>query len=137
MPSSDWPSGNPRTLSVGDLQRLHDEALQRTGGCPGVLDLQRLEAASARPLTGVGDTELFPTILDKAAALAHSIATAHPFVDGNKRTALLAAQALLEQNGLLVEAPGRLAEAELLRLATGRASLRSFAGWLRKYARPM
>ena len=58
-----------------------------------------LEAAVARPYGGLGGVEFFPAPFDKAAALMESISQRHAFVDGNKRTGLLAAALLLDLAG--------------------------------------
>jgi len=64
-----------------------------------VLDLGKLEAALARPLhTGYGQL-LYPTLVGRAAALLHAIASAHAFQDGNKRTAWICTAIYLESAG--------------------------------------
>jgi death-on-curing family protein len=59
-----------------------------------------LEAAIGRMQSGFGDYEAFPTLIEKAAVLMHSIITTHPFSDGNKRTSILASMDFLRTNGL-------------------------------------
>ena len=54
-----------------------------------------LESAVARPFQTFGGEDLYPTIFEKAAALGESLVTNHPFIDGNKRTGMLAMAALL------------------------------------------
>ncbi len=79
---------------------------------------------------------MFPTPFDKAAAIMESIVQRHPFVDGNKRTALLAGAALLHLAGYdfmaprteMVEVPVALAEREI--------TTEELSRWFRKHARP-
>lgn len=64
-----------------------------------VRDSGALEAALNRPFSGFGGIELFPTLIEKAAVLLHGVATSHAFLDGNKRTALIACLSMLSLNG--------------------------------------
>ena len=66
-----------------------------------VRDEGLLQAAIARPLTSVFGVEAYPTHWDKAAALMHSLARNHPFVDGNKRTSWASANVFLHINGII------------------------------------
>lgn len=65
-----------------------------------LLDAGGLDAAIERPWTGFGETEFFPAMYEKAAALLHGIASRQVFENGNKRTAWAAAVALLDVNGV-------------------------------------
>jgi death-on-curing protein len=56
------------------------------------------ESALAAPRAGFGDTDLYPTLLEKAAVLLERIARNHPLPDGNKRTAFLLTARFLEAN---------------------------------------
>jgi death on curing protein len=77
---------------------MHDEAVVIFGGLPGVRDMALLNSAIDRPknLIAYGD---HPSLFDLAAALCFGIVKNHPFLDGNKRTGLLSARALLFLNG--------------------------------------
>jgi len=65
-----------------------------------VSDEGLLQSAIARPQTSVMGEDAYPTLWDKAAALLHSLARNHAFVDGNKRTAWASAWAFLRLNGI-------------------------------------
>lgn len=125
------------TLTRDAVLALHDEAIAETGGSYGFLNEHFLDAALQRPLTAFGGVELFSTVYLKAAALAHSIATTHPFVDGNKRTAYLAAAALLHHNGFCITADGAEIEKTVMDVVAGKVDLEGFAGWLRGNAVPI
>ena len=71
-----------------------------TGENSALLDPDGLDAALERPWSGFGDTELFPTLFEKAAALLHAIASRQVFENGNKRTAWASAVAFLDLNGI-------------------------------------
>ena len=70
---------------------LHAQQVRRHGGTTGVRDRGALQSALARPAATFGGEDLYPEIADKAAALMHSLALNHPFVDGNTRVAAFAA----------------------------------------------
>jgi len=109
---------------------VHEEQLAQHGGGVGVRDLGLLESALARPenLAAYGD----PDLADLAAAYAFGIARNHPFVDGNKRTAAVAALLFLWANGAETD----IGEAELvtaiLSLAAGELAEDQLAAWLRE-----
>lgn len=67
-----------------------------------VRDLGLIEAAAARPATTVLGEDAYPTTLEKASALLHSVVTSHPLIDGNKRLGWVAAATFLELNGISV-----------------------------------
>ena len=73
--------------------------MNETGGSVGIRDLGLLESALARPQAIFDGEDLYPTIIDKAAALFHSMLFNHPFLDGNKRTTLGVVYEFLKQNG--------------------------------------
>lgn len=78
---------------------IHDQVVKRTGGSHGVRDLGLVESAVYRPQATFDGTDLYLGIFDKAAALLQSLLKNHPFVDGNKRTALTSAGLFLRLNG--------------------------------------
>lgn len=90
--------------SLEDVLFFHTVCVELYGGAGGVRDEGSLEAAVARPWLVVGGEEAFPAPCDKAAAVCESVIRRHPFVDGNKRTAVSAAAYLLERHGLRLTA---------------------------------
>ncbi|MDR0992595.1 MAG: type II toxin-antitoxin system death-on-curing family toxin [Ruminococcus sp.] len=81
------------------LIRIHNSAIEEFGGDFGLRDDGLLEAALAAPLASFGGADLFPTVIEKAARLALGIIKNHPFIDGNKRTGILALYFLVLENG--------------------------------------
>src|SRR4029077_3161373 len=79
-------------VTLRDVLEAHDQALT-FGGLHGVRDLGLIESAIARPYSGY-----HRSFAKKCAALTHSLTMNHGFVDGNKRTALLAVTLLLSRN---------------------------------------
>ena len=86
-------------LTVEQLLFLHSRIIDETGGLHGVRDLKLLQSAIARPKTTVGGKEAYAGVFSKAAALMESLARNHPFLDGNKRTAIAGAGIFLLRNG--------------------------------------
>jgi death-on-curing protein len=82
----------------------HGESLAEHGGPSGVRDMGLLESALARPKSLFAYSEAEPSLQRTAAAYAFGITAIHPFVDGNKRTALIVSLTFLKLNGLLVTA---------------------------------
>lgn len=113
------------------LLAIHDRQLAEHGGAAGVRDERLLESALAQPrqLYACGDPR--PDLSDLAATLAFGLARNHPFVDGNKRTALVAYRTFLALNGAELVAPADAKYLTMLALADGRMSRKRFAGWLR------
>ena len=98
------------------------------GGLLGTRDAAALESALARPrnLEAHGD----PSIFELAASYAFGIARNHPFVDGNKRTALVSSFTFLELNGYEVRAPEADSVLTFVDLAAGKLPEKDFARWL-------
>lgn len=86
-------------LSVDEVLKVHDSLIVRFGGRGGVRDDNLLESAVFRNQASFGGSDLYETIFDKAAAMFHSIIFDHPFVDGNKRSAITCASTFLITNG--------------------------------------
>ncbi len=107
---------------------MQETLIREYGGSGGVRDEGLLESALARPQnqTAYGD----PTLAEMAAAYAFGIARNHPFVDGNKRTALMAAYAFLRMNGLRLNAPEVEAATVIRDLAAGEIGEEELAAWI-------
>ena len=117
-----------------DCLGFHGALLARFGGLDGLRDSGLLESALARPLQllAYGDPDLF----ELAASYAHGIVKNHPFLDGNKRSGLMAAALFLELNGMIFQAPEEEAVLQTLALAAGEIGADEYAGWLRKSCSP-
>lgn len=89
-------SESSRFVTVEDLIALNGEVLGYGGGTAGVRYEAGLYYAVDRPFLSFGGTPMFPGPYDKAAALTETLIRNHPFVDGNKRTALIAGLTPLE-----------------------------------------
>ena len=122
----------PRWIDKRALLYLHGESLAEHGGAEGLRDEGLLESALARPLNLLAYGS--PDAADLAAAYATGIAQNHPFVDGNKRAALLATGLFLALNGMRLQATQVDATRMTLGLAAGEIEEPAFAAWLRRHA---
>ena len=116
--------------SVENVLFLHTVAVENFGGSPGVRDLESLRAAVGRPWGSSFGQDHFDTPFDKVAALAESIIRRHPFVDGNKRTAMYSATYLLETLGYELEADQQELEDFAVNVAEGAFETAGIARWL-------
>jgi death on curing protein len=126
-----------RYLTVEEVVRLHAVVVARTGGATGLRDRGGLESAVAQPQQTFGGENLYPTLAAKAAALAHSLVSNHPFVDGNKRIGHAAMEAFLMQNGWEVVADVDDQERLFLQLAAGEVRREALAEWVEAQIAPL
>jgi death-on-curing protein len=124
-----------RWLNERVVLAIHDAQIAEHGGAPGVRDLGLLTPALARPrhLATCGAPDAF----DLAAAYAYGIARNHPFADGNRRTAFIAAAAFLYDHGHDIEADDAIVVRVVLELSAGETSESDFAAWLRSARAPV
>jgi death-on-curing protein len=108
---------------------IHDEALYYFGGSPGLRDATLLQSAIDRPRNRLA-CESVSNLFELAASLCVGIAKNHAFVDGNKRTALLATRAFLFLNGQILEPAEAEEVTAMVAVATGELSEAQFASWL-------
>lgn len=118
--------------TIKDALRLHDMVIESTGGGKGVRDLGLLESALARPLTAYASVELYPTLWEKAGALTHGVIKNHPFVDGNKRTAMVIGVTFLLMNGYFLNVSQDEFEQTALAAAEGRLTPADLAAWFER-----
>ncbi len=83
-----------RYLTSEQVYRLQKRALAEKGGMPGVRDAGAVESAVAQPQMTFGGEDLYPTLAEKAAALAFSLIKNHAFADANKRVGHAAMETL-------------------------------------------
>jgi death on curing protein len=123
---------NVRYLSLDQVIAIHDSMIDEYGGSFGIRDLGLLESALARPQASFAGEDLYPSILDKAAALFHSLIFNHVFVDGNKRTTVTATARFLYINGLRLNASDKELVSFPLKVENKHLSIEEIAKWLQK-----
>lgn len=125
MPAPRWV---PRLV----VDAAHLDQLREHGGLPGIRDEGALEAALARPQQK-WHYEPGPDLATLAAACAFGMAKAHPFNDGNKRTAFLAAMIFLGLNGKDLDATEADVVQAMTALAAGSLTEAGLATWIRAH----
>ena len=114
------------------LTAIHHRQIAEHGGSEGVRDEGLLSSALARPQNLFAYGEPTPDLASLAAAYAYGIARNHPFIDGNKRTALVAARTFLLLNAVDLDATQDDKVLTFLALAEGAISEEELADWIRK-----
>ncbi|CAM5778872.1 type II toxin-antitoxin system death-on-curing family toxin [Ottowia pentelensis] len=123
-----------RWISKPALLLLHAESLAEHGGSPGLRDEGLLDSALARPQNLLAYGE--PDAAALAAAYGSGVARNHPFIDGNKRAALLSIGLFLHLNGWRLTASQADTTRTMLALAAGELPEDALADWLRRHAAP-
>jgi death-on-curing protein len=123
-----------KLISLEQLLEIHALVIQETGGTSGLRDLGRLEAALATQTQNVFGEELYSSLVEKAAALTRSIVADHPFVDGNKRTAMLTGLTFLKLNSIIFSAPEGVIEEFAVKTAIDKLDVKEIASWLTNYS---
>jgi len=123
---------DPLFLTLTEVIDVHADQLARYGGQGGVRDLGMLESALAQPETSFGGEWLHPGLHEMAAAYTYHLCQNHPFVDGNKRTALACGLIFLELNGVSLRDPKGVLRTVMLDIAAGRASKDALSATFKK-----
>ena len=116
---------------------LHSRLIVETGGAHGVRDLGMLLSALGRPQATFEDQELYPDLFTKTAALMDSLVRNHPFVDGNKRTAITAAGIFLRFNYYQLVVENEEMVRFTLACAKSQLSISEMTDWFVRHSSPM
>ncbi|MBI3559039.1 type II toxin-antitoxin system death-on-curing family toxin [Candidatus Gottesmanbacteria bacterium] len=122
-------------LTVEEVVTIHNHFVKKFGGVLGIRDAGLLESAVFRCQASFGGNDLYETIFAKAAAILHSMIFDHPFVDGNKRAAIMSAFSLLVRNGYDFKATDKELEAFPLAVEKNRPEISEIAKWLKTHSK--
>jgi len=119
--------------TLEDVLAFHEMQIRRFGGAPGIRDMGLVEMGLYRPRTGY-----YKDIIEEASALWESFMQNHPFIDGNKRTALDVTFTFLYMNGYDIEAE----QDDLIRFIYGlfethSVDFKHLDAWLREHVRAL
>ena len=123
----------PAWIRTIEALAFHSQQIALFGGSDGMRDAGLLDSALARPRNLLAHSESVVTMAGLAAAYAFGISSNHPFVDGNKRTAMQVSFVFLEFNGFPVTASQEEACLTFLRLAAGEISKPELAQWFAEH----
>ena len=121
-------------FDANDIELIHMQIVDASGGSHGTRDRGRIEAAVATQFQEVFGQELYKTVFDKAAALCRGIIADHAFVDGNKRTGIMLALIFLERNGHKTKLTDKELEDFAVRVAIEHLDIPTIAAWLEAHS---
>lgn len=122
-------------ISEQEALEIHAILIERFGGSNGIRDKELLDSALNRPYQTFDGQELYPSPIDKAAAILESIIKNHPFVDGNKRTGYVLARLLMMSNQLNIDADQEQKYQFVISISTGELNFDQIREWLEKNSR--
>lgn len=127
---------DPEFLTLDEVLALHADQIHRYRGAPGLRDLALLQSAIAMPAASYGGEYLHGSVFEMAAAYLFHLARNHPFVDGNKRTALICSLVFLGLNGQRLDADPHALYTLVEGVASGRVDKADVAVFLRECSVP-
>ena len=121
-------------LTTTQVLFIHDRMVEKFGGSFGIRNLGLVESAVIRPQATFGGQYLYNSIFDKAAALFQSLLKNHPFVDGNKRTALTSSAIFLEKNRYKLTNAHKEEVEFAIRVDNGNLKVEQISSWLKSHS---
>ncbi|HSX29816.1 MAG TPA: type II toxin-antitoxin system death-on-curing family toxin [Candidatus Saccharimonadales bacterium] len=122
-------------LNIEEILRLHFQVIKDFGGSHGVRDEGRLLSVEAAPQQPAFGQEQYVSIFEKAAVYMRNIIADHPFVDGNKRTAVTACGVFLLRNGYRLTAAPKELEDFAVQIATDHLDVPVITKWLETHSK--
>ncbi len=126
---------NPKFLDLAKALEVQQSCIDLYGGAQGVRDVGLLESALAQPLASFDGKYLHVDLFEMAAAYLFHLSRNHPFIDGNKRTALASALVFLAYNSIEIEANFDDLEEITLGAAQGKINKEQIAKFLRDHTK--
>ncbi len=126
---------DPLFLTLDEVLSLHEDQVARYGGSRGVRDLGLLQSAMGSVAATFAGVFLHETVLEMAAAYLYAICRNHPFIDGNKRTAVAASLTFLELHSIELEADEDAFYDLVIGVSEGRTTKAAVAVFLQGHAR--
>lgn len=123
-----------RYLTAEELLFLHFKIIEDYGGSHGVRDEGRIQSVIASPASEAFGEALYATGFEKAAVYVRNVVADHPFVDGNKRTAIAAGVIFLQRCGYEMTATPKELEDFAVQAAVERLEIPMIAAWLKAHS---
>lgn len=118
-------------IAITEVEIIHTILIDRFGGAHGIRDIDALESAIARPFQTFDNSDLYPSVIEKAASLMESILINHPFVDGNKRSGYMLLRIFLLSNNVDISASQDNKYEFVIGVASGVLKYDSILAWLK------
>lgn len=122
----------PRFLDLADVLEIHQSRIALYGGTDGIRDFGMLQSALAQPQVGMNREFLHRDLYEMAAAYLFHLARNHPFLDGNKRTALAVCLVFLDLNGIEINADPDELESITVAVSAGKATKEDATAFLKR-----
>ena len=122
-------------LSLDEILAIHYDQINRYGGSHGVRDFNLLISAASRLQVTFGGFDLYPDVFSKRAALIHSLVLNHPFIDGNKRTAVASTARFLYINGYILKMSKKELVELTLKIESKKMNMENIFSWFKKHSR--
>jgi death-on-curing protein len=119
-------------IQIEEVEKIHDILIEKFGAAQGIRDRGTLESAIGRPFQTFDGKDLYPSPVDKAAAIFESIISNHPFVDGNKRTAYVLMRLILKENKLDINVGQNEKYEFVIKAAKGELTFDNIKDWIEK-----
>ena len=124
-------------ISLEEVKFIHEILILKFGGAKGIRDLALLESAINRPFQTFDSQELYPSAIEKAAAIFESIIINHPFIDGNKRTAFQLMYLFLMDGQLVLKASHDEIYDFVIQASEGKLKFDQIKDWIAKNSGPL
>src|SRR4030042_6872783 len=125
----------PEFLTLAEVIAIHQDQINNYGGKSGIRDLSLLNSAVAGPQSTFDRKYLHEDLFDMAAAYAYHICRNHPFIDGNKRVALVSALVFLDLNNIDINDPHNILYNVMIEIASGNISKKDLGSIFRKLSK--
>ena len=122
-------------ISLEEVLYLHDIIIAETGGAEGIRDFGLLHSAIERPKASFAGRDLYFDVSSKAASLLYSLILNHPFIDGNKRTAIACFIRFLDINGIVLKTDQKQLIDLVLRIERKKMTIKDVISWFKKQKR--
>ncbi len=114
------------------ILHFHEQLIQLYGGSTGIRDEELLDSALEQPKTTFDESYLHNSIFKMASAYGFHLCKNHPFIDGNKRIALVAMDTFLQKNGYEITASEKETYKIIIALSSGEISKEELTKWLKQ-----
>jgi len=119
-------------LTLAEIIEIHRNQINNYGGEEGIRDISLLSSAIAIPKSTFDGEYLYTDTFEMAAAYIYHICQNHPFVDGNKRVALVSGLVFLDFNKIKIEDPGNELYKMMMSIASGKMKKENIVNILKK-----